>query len=203
MLVVGLTGGIASGKSTVAELFAQLGAPVIDTDLIARKLVQPGQAALDEIVAKFGTQALQQDGQLNRAWLRQRIFSSSADRIALNAIMHPKIRAQVGDELAALQTASADYAIVVIPLLVESRHYDALLQRVLVVDASEEEQVQRLMQRDGQSRLQAETAIKAQASRTQRLQRADDVIDNHGAVEALARKVADLDRSYRQLASSA
>ncbi len=202
LFTVGLTGGIASGKSTVAAQFAALAIPVIDTDQLARALVQPGQEALNEIVAHFGAQALQSDGQLNRAWLRQRIFSSAHERAALNAMMHPRIHAQVVTQLAALKPENASYAMIVIPLLVESQHYDPLLERVLLVDLTESEQLKRLMQRDGVSQAQAEATLKAQATRAQRLQRADDILDNSAPIETLAARIAHLDHTYRQLASA-
>lgn len=200
--IVGLTGGIASGKSTVAAQFAALGIPVIDTDLLARTLVQPGQEALNEIVAHFGAPALQGDGQLNRAWLRQRIFSSAHERAALNAIMHPRIHAQVVTQLAALKPENTSYAMIVIPLLIETQSYDPLLDRVLLVDLTEREQLKRLMQRDGVSQAQAEATLKAQATRAQRLQRADDILDNNAPIETLAARVAHLHHTYQQLASA-
>jgi len=197
MLTIGLTGGIASGKSSVAAQFTALGVPIIDTDLIARELVMPGQPALQRIVEHFGTQALHTDGQLDRAWLRQRIFSDAHERAALNAIMHPRIRARVEDELSTLKPP---YAIVVIPLLVESQNYDNLVQRVLVVDLIESEQLRRLMARDPIDLTQAQAIIKAQATRAQRLARADDVIDNHGAADQLATQINPLHEHYTQLA---
>ena len=202
MLIVGLTGGIASGKSTVAAHFAALGIPIIDTDLIARELVQPGQEALNDVVAHFGAQALQEDGQLNRAWLRQRIFSSAQERATLNAIMHPRIYAQVVKRLAALKPEDASYAIIVIPLLIENQNYDKLPDLVLVVDLTESEQLKRLMQRDGVNQAQAEAILNAQATRAQRLQRADDIIDNNGCIEALATRIAQLHHAFLQLASA-
>jgi dephospho-CoA kinase len=204
MLIVGLTGGIASGKSTVATQFAALGVPVIDTDLIARELVNPlsntGQAVLRDITAHFGTQVLQADGQLDRAWLRQHIFSDVHERAALNAIMHPRIRTRVMEELTKLDMP---YAIVVIPLLIESQNYDDLVQRVLVVDLDEAEQLRRLMARDGIDLTQARAIINAQASRAQRLARAEDVIDNSGAPDALAPQIGRLHSYYIQLARAA
>jgi len=199
VLTIGLTGGIASGKSSVAAQFAALGVPIIDTDQIARELVIPGQPALQGIVEHFGTQALLADGQLDRAWLRQRIFNDAQERAALNAIMHPRIRARVEDELSTLTTTP--YAIVVIPLLVESQNYDDMVQRVLLVDLDETEQLRRLMARDGIDAMQARAALNAQASRAQRLARADDVIDNNGSAVALAPQVSRLHTHYTQLAN--
>ncbi|MGD9888156.1 MAG: dephospho-CoA kinase [Halothiobacillaceae bacterium] len=200
MLVVGLTGGIASGKSTVAAQFAALGVPIIDTDIIARELVAPGQPALNAIVAHFGAQALHLDGQLNRAWLRQRIFNDAAERSALNAILHPRIHAQVVAKLEALRKAQAPYVIVVIPLLVESNTYDDILQHIIVVDIPEDEQMRRLIARDAIEPLQAQAILQAQASRKQRLARADDVIDNSGSADELAPQIARLHTRLTQLA---
>jgi dephospho-CoA kinase len=201
MLTIGLTGGVASGKSSVATQFAALGVPIIDTDLIARELVAPmshaGQAVLRDIAAHFGAQALHADGQLNRAWLRQRIFSDTHDRAALNAIMHPRIRARVEDELTQLDTP---YAIVVIPLLIESQNYDDIVQQVLVVDLDEAEQLHRLMARDGIDATQARAMLSAQATRAQRLARADDVIDNSSPPDALAPQIRRLHTHYSELA---
>ncbi len=197
MLTIGLTGGIASGKSSVAAQFAALGVPIIDTDRIARELVIPGQPALQSIVEHFGAQALHADGQLNRAWLRQRIFSDPEARAALNAIMHPRIRARVEDELGKLKQP---YAIVAIPLLVESQSYDDLVQRVLVVDLDEAEQLHRLIARDKINANQAHAALSAQTTRAQRLARADDLIDNNGSPEELAAQINLLHEHYTQLA---
>lgn len=185
--------------------FAALGVPIIDTDLIARELVTPtshtGQAVLRDIVAYFGTQALQADGQLDRVWLRQRIFSDAHERATLNAIMHPRIRARVSTELDALSQKNAAYAIVVIPLLVESQNYDDLIQRVVVVDLPEAEQLRRLMARDGIDATQARATLSAQASRAQRLTRADDVIDNSGIADQLAAQITRLHSYYTRLAN--
>ena len=199
MLVVGLTGGIASGKSTVAAQFAALGVPVIDTDVIARELVAPEQPALNAIVAHFGAQALHPDGQLNRAWLRQRIFSDAADRSVLNAILHPRIHAQVILELDALRQTHVPYVITVIPLLVESNTYDDLLQHIITIDLPEDEQLRRLLARDSIEPAQAQAILQAQASRTQRLARANDVIDNSGSADQLAPQIALLHTRLTQL----
>ena len=200
MLTVGLTGGIASGKSSVAALFAQLGAHIIDTDLIARELVEDGQPALAEITQHFGREALHADGSLIRAWLRERIFAVESERQALNAILHPRIRAAVEAQLAIPNTAP--YSIVVIPLLVESAHYDELLDRVVLVDVPEATQISRLMQRDNINLTQAQAILQRQASRAQRLARADDVIDNQGAPDALPAQVNRLHADYLRLAST-
>ncbi len=203
MLVIGLTGGVASGKSTVAALFAAHGAPIIDTDLIARELVAPSQPALAEIADRFGPEALNSDGSLDRPWLRQRIFADEAARRMLEAILHPRIRAEVQQRLEALRQRipPPSYALVVIPLLVETGAYDGLLDRVLVVDLPEDLQLQRLMTRDGVEPPLARAMLAAQASRQARLARADDVIDNRGTPESLVEQVERLHRFYSGVAA--
>lgn len=203
MLVIGLTGGVASGKSSVAALFATHGAPVIDTDQIARELVEPGQPALAEIADRFGPKALNPDGTLDRPWLRQRIFADESARKVLESILHPRIRAEVQRRLEALrlQTPPPAYALVVIPLLVETGAYDDLLDRVLVVDLPEDLQLQRLMVRDRVDTPLAHAMLAAQASRKARLERADDVIDNQGSPEALVEQAERLHRRYSSMAA--
>lgn len=203
MVTIGLTGGVASGKSTVAALFAAHGAPIIDTDLIARELVAPGQPALAEIAERFGPDALHADGSLDRPWLRRRIFADEAARSMLEAILHPRIRAEVQQRLEALRQRipPAPYVLVVIPLLVETGAYDGLLDRVLVVDLPEDLQLQRLMTRDGVEPLLARAMLAAQASRQARLARADDVIDNRSAPEALVEQVERLHQFYSGMAA--
>lgn len=203
MRVIGLTGGVASGKSTVAALFAAHGAPIIDTDLIARELVAPGQPALAEIADRFGPEALNSDGSLDRPWLRRRIFADETARRMLGAILHPRIRAEVQQRLEALRQRipPPPYALVVIPLLVETGAYDGLLDRVLVVDLPEDLQLQRLMTRDGVEPPLARAMLAAQASRQARLARADDVIDNRGTPESLVEQVERLHRFYSGVAA--
>jgi dephospho-CoA kinase len=196
MLVIAVTGGIGSGKSTVAMLFQQHGAPIIDTDVIARALVQPGQPALAEIQRVFGAQILQADGQLDRAQLRERIFRDARARQQLQNILHPKIHAQVLQQLHAL---AQPYCLLIIPLLVESKQtypYD----RVLVVDTTPEMQRQRAMARDQMTLTQAQQILDAQASRAARLAMADEVIENTGDLDALTRQVAQLHQRYLALA---
>ncbi|MDD2892986.1 MAG: dephospho-CoA kinase [Halothiobacillaceae bacterium] len=200
MLTIGLTGGIASGKSSVCKHFAALGVPIVDADLIARELVQPGQPALTEIATHFGRQALREDGQLNRPWLRQRIFSSDQERNTLNAILHPRIRAEARAQLEALDGMPAPYALLVVPLLLESGEYAPLIDRVLVVDLDADTQLERLMQRDGIDLAQAQAILRTQASRTQRLAHADDIIDNSGSNENLRAAVTRLHQDYVQRA---
>jgi dephospho-CoA kinase len=197
MLVVGLTGGIGSGKTAVSDRFAALGAPVIDTDLLSRELVAPGKPALQEIARAFGESMIQDNGGLDRAALGRIVFTDPAARRRLEAILHPRIRAAVRDRLAALR---APYAIVVIPLLFETGQQD-LVDRVLVVDAPEAMQRQRVQQRDGLNRERIDQILAAQADRTTRLAGADEVIVNAGDLEELGREVTRLDRLYRELAA--
>ncbi len=196
MLVVGLTGGIGSGKSTVAGLFAERGVPIIDTDELAREVVAPGMPGLQQLVDRFGNDILTADGQLDRAKLRERIFQDEAARRDVEAILHPRIEARVRDRLAALE---APYALVVIPLLAETGGYP-FIEHVLVVDASRETQIRRVMERDGIDRAAVERILAAQADRQRRLALADDVIDGERPLPALRERVAQLDRRYREMA---
>ena len=194
---IALTGGIASGKSTVADLFAALGVPVIDTDLIAREVVEPGQPALAEVAAAFGTDVLGPDGRLDRRRLRDMVFADPTARRRLEAVLHPAIRARME---AQSRAAGGPYQLLVIPLLAEGGRRDHV-DRVLLVDVPEAVQVERLMRRDGSSREQAQAALAAQASRTARQAIADDVIENTGGVEDLRARVAELHGEYLRLAA--
>lgn len=198
MFVIGLTGGIGSGKSTVADRFAVLGVPVIDTDVIARRLTERGGEALDAIRAAFGESVMQPDGSLDRAALRRRVFVDADARRRLEAILHPRIRRAVGQALAALETP---YAIVVIPLLVETQGYRDVLDRVLVIDCPEALQVERVMARNGLSRAEVEAILAAQATRAERLALADDVLPNTAAPDALGAAVDALHARYLALAA--
>jgi dephospho-CoA kinase len=193
---IGLTGGIASGKSTVANLFAELGATVIDTDVIAREVVAPGQPALEEIAATFGDEVLRPNGSLDRGALRTRVFASAEDRQRLEAITHPRIREET---LRQANEAGGLYQLIVVPLLVQSALRESV-DRVLVVDCPEETQIERLMARDADSEAQARRILAAQASRGERLAIADDVIANDGSLEDTRRQVAALHEIYRSLA---
>jgi len=195
---VALTGGIASGKSTVADLFAGLGVPVIDTDVIAREVVEPGQPALAAVAAAFGPGILDAAGRIDRPRMRERIFADPDARRRLEAIMHPAIRAEMARQSLA---AGGHYQVLVIPLLAEGGRRDHV-DRVLLVDVPEELQVQRLMTRDGVTRAQAEASLRAQATRAARLALADDVISNTGAADDLRAAVAGLDLKYRRLADA-
>jgi dephospho-CoA kinase len=195
-LLIALTGGIASGKSAVASIFASLGVPVLDTDQIARDVVEPGTPTLKELVRLFGNEILGRDGRLDRARMRQRVFNDPAQREQLEAIMHPAIREELARRSRA---AGGDYQIHVIPLLIETGRRE-IYDRILVVDSSEEEQIKRLMTRDSTDREHATRILAAQASREQRLAAADDVIVNMGTVEDLPRFVQTLHKNYSLLA---
>ena len=198
MLVIGLTGGIGSGKTTVAAMFAALGVPVIDMDRIARQVVEPGQPALTQIIQEFGTSILDAKGQLNRRKLRELVFSATEKRQSLEAILHPLIREETKRQLAEL---NALYCIVVIPLLIESDQR-SLFDRILVVDVPETLQLNRTMQRDGVSAAEVQKILSAQVDRNSRLAAADDVIDNAADLEHIRNRVAELDQQYRHLASA-
>ena len=195
--VVGLTGGIASGKSAVAAAFAQRGVPVIDADQVSREVVAPGEPLLATIAAEFGPGVLGPDGTLDRAALRQRVFSDAAARQRLNELTHPVIRARM---FARARASPGPLVILEVPLLVEGG-LEARFDRILVVDCPEELQLERLRARDQASAAQAEAILRAQASRAQRLARADDVIVNTGSLADLAREVEHLHRRYLELAA--
>ena len=197
-LTVAVTGGIGSGKSTAARLFQELGAGLVDTDAIAHELTLSGSPALDRIAGRFGTEYLSADGGLDRGKLRSRVFAEPDARRALEAILHPLIRREVE---ARVQGLSAPYTLVLIPLLVETGGYRELARRVLVVDCDERAQVQRAMQR-GLTEEQVHAIMQAQATRSQRLALADDVIRNDGTLKELACQVELLDARYRMLANA-
>lgn len=197
--IVALTGGIGSGKSTVADEFAKLGATIVDADIIARQVVEPGKPALDAIRLRFGDAILNTDGSLNRTALRQRIFSSPEEKQWLNNLLHPLIHQETQ---AQFQSASAPYILWVVPLLVENG-LQQRAQRILVVDVDRDTQLERTLARDGISRQQAENILAAQATREQRLAYADDIIDNSRCPSELASQVAGLHRHYLELAASA
>lgn len=199
MFTVGLTGGIGSGKSTVADCFAAHGVPVIDTDVIARDLTAPGGAALEAIRAVFGDTVMQADGTLDRVALRRRIFADRPARRQLEAVLHPRIRQVVKQRLV---TLTAPYALIVIPLLVETGDYRDVLNRVLVVDCPEEVQIARVMARSGLTHDEIKAILAAQAGRAERLAVADDIIVNASSLEALQAEVAVLHQRYLALASA-
>ncbi len=195
-LRIGLTGGIASGKSTVADQFAGLGIPVIDTDRIAREVVEPGTAALGQIVDSFGPDIIGVDGALDRSRLRRLIFRDTALRQKLEAILHPRIQEKT---LQIAASAGGTYQILVVPLLIETG-FRELVDRVLVVDCPESAQRERLMLRDGESQNQATRIMATQIDRKTRLAAADDVIRNDGEPDATLAQVLALHNRYLALA---
>jgi dephospho-CoA kinase len=197
MLKIGLTGGIGSGKTSVSDIFSELGVPVIDTDLVARQLTARDGAALPEIRSAWGESVMRPDGELDRDALRRRIFADPHERRQLEAILHPLIRRQVVAELAELD---ALYVVVVIPLLVETGNYRELLDRVLVVDCPESLQVERVRARSGLSAEEVSAIISAQADRASRIATADDVIVNDADNRSLRDQVLSLDAKYREIA---
>lgn len=195
---IGLTGGIACGKTTVADMFAALGAQIIDTDELARDVVEPGEPALESVIEHFGSTILGDDGRLDRRALRRLVFSDPEKRHLLEQILHPAIRQRMIESSAIVR---GPYQVLVIPLLVES-HSDGHVDRVLVVDCDEEVQLRRLMNRDHESRETAENMLAAQISRQDRLDHADDIIDGGSNLEALQQRVKQLDQYYRELTTS-
>ena len=196
---VGLTGGIASGKSTAAKFFGALGVPIIDTDQLARDVVEPGQPPLERLVERFGPGILTEDGHLDRPALRNIVFSDPKARADLEALTHPAIGAAV--EARSTQLGGL-YQILVLPLLVE-KNLGSQLNRVLVVDCDEELQIRRLQNRDGSTLEQARAILNAQASRTSRLKAAHDVIKNEGDMSAVREQVEQLHARYLELAQQA
>jgi dephospho-CoA kinase len=194
---VGLTGGIASGKSTAARFFGALGVPILDSDQVARDVVEPGQPPLERLVERFGAKILTADGHLDRPALRDIVFSDPRARADLEALTHPAIGAAMEARSAA---AGGPYQILVIPLLVE-KNLAAHLDRVLVVDCDEELQMRRLRDRDGSTPEQVQAILRAQAPRAARLKAADDVIHNDTDMSAVRDQVAALHARYLELAA--
>ncbi|MDE1006549.1 MAG: dephospho-CoA kinase [Paraburkholderia fungorum] len=200
MFVVGLTGGIGSGKSTVADLFAAHGVPLVDTDLIAHRITAPHGIAMPQIAAEFGDSFVAADGSLDRARMRTLVFSDEGARKRLEGITHPLIRAETEREQ---REAQGPYVIVVVPLLVESGNWKTRVNRVLTVDCSVETQIARVMSRNGFSREQVLAIIARQATREARLAAADDIIDNDNApLDALKAQVDAQHRVYLALAAA-
>lgn len=198
MYVVGLTGGIASGKTTVADLIAAQGIHLVDADIVARDVVAIGSSGLKQIRAHFGAQILRDDGSLNRGLLREKIFSDDANKQWLNKLLHPLIRAEL---LARLAASDSPYTLLVVPLLVEN-NLTTLCDHVLVVDVAEQVQIQRTMTRDKVSAQQANAILKSQASRQQRLAAADSVVVNNTR-QQLVDDVAILHQKFLELAMAA
>lgn len=198
--IVGLTGGIGSGKSAVAALFAELGAEVIDTDAIAHELTAPGGAAIAAIRAAFGDDVIAGDGALDRAAMRRRVFADGQARQRLEGILHPMIGAESARRCAA---SSAAYVVLAVPLLIETGSYRGRVQRLLVVDCREETQVARVMKRSGLSADEVRAIMASQATRADRLAAADDVIDNDGEFARLRPQVEHLHGQYLGLARAA
>ena len=198
-LTVGLTGGIASGKSLVADAFARLGVPLLDADQVSRAVVAPPSPALAQIVEHFGAQALLPDGTLDRRWMRERVFEDPKARRELEKITHPLIFQRLRDWRDAQQ---APYCMLVVPILLETGQ-DTLVDRVLVVDAPESLQLQRLVQRDNIDERLAREIMAAQLSRGERLALADDVVDNGGDAATVTPQVAKLHQLYCELAPTA
>ncbi|HVE49898.1 MAG TPA: dephospho-CoA kinase [Casimicrobiaceae bacterium] len=199
-LVVGLTGGIGSGKSSVANAFAARGAPVVDVDAIAHEISIAGGEGQRAVAHAFGTAAIADDGALDRAWLRRQAFADPGFRTRLEGVLHPLIRAEADRRVARWQEP---YGIVMVPLLLERAGAKERVDRVLVVDCPEEMQIARVMARSGLSEVEVRAIMAAQLSRDERLRQADDVIDNSGACDAIAPQVALLDARYREMAAHA
>lgn len=198
--VVGLTGGIGSGKSAAAAEFERLGAAVVDTDAIAHELTAAGGAAIPEVVRLFGKELIGQDGAMDRKKMRDRVFADAAAKQKLEGLLHPLIREESSRRIA---RAQGPYVIHVVPLLVESRDYRSRVDRVLVIDAPEELQLERVRQRSGLSEDAVRAIVAAQATRAERLAAADDVIENRGTIDALRKQVAALHRKYLEYSKAA
>ncbi len=197
-LIVGLTGGIGSGKTTVANLFADLGAAIVDTDAIAHELTGPRGAAMPQIAQAFGMKVLQPDGSLDRAGMRQLCFSDPLARKRLESILHPMIRHE--SSVRCNQAHAAPYILLVVPLLIESGAYQQQVQRILVVDCDESVQVSRVMQRSGMTAEAVRAIMVTQATRAERLAAADDVVNNEGPPENLLKQVSMLHQRYTAMA---
>lgn len=194
---LGLTGGIGSGKTTVANIFGELGASIIDTDDIAHQLTVPGGKAIPQIIAEFGHSSITANGAMDRAAMRQRVFADITQKQKLERILHPLIREETEH---AANKANGDYIIFVVPLLVESGNWKNRVTRILVVDCDEQTQIRRVMSRNGLTEEQVKSIMQAQATRQQRLSAADDVLVNEGDISSIQMQVAQLHQHYRQLA---
>ena len=195
MLIIGLTGGIGSGKSAVSDKFKSLGITVVDADVAARTVVEPGQPALAEIERHFGSNILNQAGVLDRAQLREIMASDSEERVWLESVLHPKIGEQIAKELA---ESTSPYTIYVAPLLLETNS-QKMCSRVLVVDVPKEIQIQRTAERDKVSEIQIEKIVSVQMEREERLEKADDVLVNTGTIKELEQQVMKLHQKYLEM----
>ena len=196
---VGLTGGIGSGKTTVAQLFASHGAGLVDTDEISRQLTAAGQPAVATIAKRFGHAFVAKDGSLDRARMRRLVFGNPSDRKDLEAILHPLIRQE---SIRQIRDVRGPYVVVVVPLLLESAGYDGIIERVLVVDCDPETQVRRVMQRSGLARDEVLSIIASQIPREHRLSAADDIIQNDSDIDTLGERVKTLHAKYLGLAAN-
>lgn len=195
-LIIGLTGGIASGKTTVANLFAQYNVDIVDADVVAREVVAPNTPALAKICRHFGDAVLQSDGSLNREKLRELVFSSDPHKEWLNALLHPLIREQMSQQL---KDATSPYCLFVAPLLIEN-NLQSMVDIVLVVDSEEQAQLERTISRDNSSEQQVRAIMSSQVGRNKRLKAADDVIKNTGTINRLTNDVKKLHHKYQRLA---
>lgn len=196
--IVGLTGGIGSGKTTIANLFSEFKIDIIDADIVAREVVQPGMPALKKIIQYFGKDIVQLNGELDRAKLRKKIFNNNENKLWLNKLLHPLIRQAILDQLA---QATSQYCILVAPLLLENK-LTPLVNKVLVIDVDEETQINRTILRDNNSHTLIKSIIDSQISRTERLAQADDIIDNQTlSIESLKQRVNTLHQQYIALAN--
>ena len=198
MLKIGLTGGIGSGKTTASQHFSALGVPVIDTDQLARELLRKGETVFDELCRHFGTEILDTNGELDRATLRQRVFSDPASLGILEALLHPKIRSAIQQQISHIDSP---YVIIAIPLLVE-KAWQAEVDRILVVDCEEQMQLERASQRDNGDMATIRKIMMHQASREQRLAVAHDIIHNDGDLNSLHEQVCKLHYAYMELSQS-
>jgi dephospho-CoA kinase len=199
-LVVGLTGGIGSGKSAAADEFARLGAAVVDTDAIARELTETGGPAIPQVERLFGKDAIAASGAMDRRKMRERVFADPAAKKALEALLHPMIR---DESRRRIEAAQAPYVVHVVPLLVESPDYRKRVDRVLVVDCPEALQIERVLARSALPQAEVRAIMASQATRAERLAAADDVIDNSGTLDALREQVAALHQRYLQYSRKA
>jgi dephospho-CoA kinase len=200
VLVVGLTGGIGSGKSEVAAAFGRLGIEVVDTDALAHELSRPGQAGFKRVIAEFGDEFLLESGELDRAKLRRSVFADAPARARLESALHPPIATEARRRIGLWK---GPYGIVVVPLLFERGGLRSIVDRVLVVDCSEAEQIRRVIQRSGLAPAEVRAIMATQVDRATRLTAADDILDNGGPRDAIAARVAELDQHYRKLAAAA